>query len=91
MKTYELITVLKESDSADETLKAVEEIVKRNNGQVSNKESWGRKNLNYARQDLGTGTFHLLQCKMPPESVKEVSRELKIEGGLLQFMIKASA
>ncbi|MCB1164968.1 MAG: 30S ribosomal protein S6 [Leptospiraceae bacterium] len=91
MKTYELIAILKESVPVEETVGTVQEIVKRHNGQVSNQETWGRKNLNYARQDLGAGSFHLFQCKMPPESVKEVARELKIQNGLLQFMIKATA
>ncbi|HBS06792.1 MAG TPA: 30S ribosomal protein S6 [Leptospiraceae bacterium] len=91
MKNYELITILKESESVDETVKTVEEIIKRYNGQVSNQETWGRKNLSYARQDINTGSYHLFQCKMPAESVKEVARELKIQGGLLQFMIKAVA
>ncbi|MCB1171215.1 MAG: 30S ribosomal protein S6 [Leptospiraceae bacterium] len=91
MKTYELIAILKESEAVDETIKTVQEIIKRYNGQIASEESWGRKNLHYARQDLGTGNFHMFQCKMPAESIKEVSRELKIQGGLLQFMIKAAA
>lgn len=91
MKTYELIAILKESEPTEETIKTVQDIVQRYNGQVSNQESWGKRNLSYARQDLSTGTFHVFQCKMPPESVKEVSRELKIQNGLLQFMIKAAA
>ena len=91
MKNYELITILKESESVDETVKSVQEIVTRYKGQISNQETWGRKNLSYARQDLSAGSYHIFQCKMPPESVKEISRDLKIQGGLLQFMIKSVA
>ena len=42
MKNYELITILKESESVEETVNTVQEIIKRYNGQVSNQETWGK-------------------------------------------------
>lgn len=92
MKNYELITIFDNAPGELEKLKeAFHELLKRNNVEVESEEDWGTRNLHYEREEKNQGFFHYTKCKIEPQSVKEVSRELEIQEGVLQHMIRVVA
>lgn len=92
MNKYELIAIIDSNRSnVDETKTAIQGILERNKAQNVNAEDWGARTLNYEVDYQKSGFFQYVTCELAPESVKEITNELRITGGILQYMIKRVA
>lgn len=87
-REYELIAILRENAPVDDATKGVKQILERHGAQGIKEESWGRKNLNYERDDQGVANVQFYKCKLEPTAIQEINRELKIEPTVLQHMVK---
>lgn len=89
MKNYELLTVFKPSLDTEELDKVVDKIseeIKSYKGSVSSIDKMGRKKLAYDVQGYRDGFFTTMILSIPPESVVEFKRNLKLNENVLRFM-----
>ncbi len=89
MKNYELLTVFKPSLDTEELDKVVDKIseeIKSYKGSVASVDKMGRKKLAYDVQGYRDGFFTTMILSIPPESVVEFKRNLKLNENVLRFM-----
>lgn len=93
MRKYELITILKNSDTAllDDYKKSLREVLKKHNIEVSKEEEWGTRNVHHELEGSGTGFFMVSNCIMDPARVSDLKRDLHITDGVMRHMIKRVA
>lgn len=91
MKGYDLITIFANDDKLDDSKKAVQEILARHKAEVVKEDDWGIRTLYYERKDKASGFFYHCNFKIDPTQVKEITRELNIQNGILQFMFHRAA
>jgi ribosomal protein S6 len=88
MRKYELIAIYKNSPELDGTKTAVKEILQRNEVSVLEEKDWGLRTLPHEKDKLTQGFYQYISMSMKPASVKEVSHEMGITGGILDYMLK---
>ena len=90
MRQYELGLILHpEVEQADVT-QAVDKIgqfVTAGGGEVTSVDVWGRRDLAYAINNYREGTYVLLQTKMPPASLVELERNLKLSEDVIRYLL----
>lgn len=93
MRKYELITIIKNTDSAalDNYKKSLREVLKKHNIEVSKEEEWGTRNVHHELDGATTGFFMVSNCIMEQAKVAELKRDLHITEGILRHMIKLVA
>lgn len=91
MRKYELITILKNSGEVQDVKDAVKEIVTRNGAEILSEDDWGVRNLTFEMQKVNSGFFVYFTCNVPPQNIKEIGREMRIQNGVLRHMFKVVA
>ena len=93
MNKYELITIIKNTDTAelDNYKKSLREVLKKHNIEVSKEEEWGTRNVHHELEGTTTGFFMVSNCIMAPDKVVGLKRDLQITDGIMRHMIKRSA
>ena len=89
MKNYELLAIYKPSLDSEELDKEVEKItkeIKSYKGKVEAVDKMGRKKLAYDVQSYRDGYFTSMIISIPPESVVEFKRNLKLNENVIRFM-----
>jgi len=97
MRTYELVLVVSPELGAEkqkEQLEKVKEIVVKLNGEIKRTEEWGKKQLAYPILPAGrqikkseAGYYFLWEVQLPESSLAEFNQKLRIEEGLLRYLI----
>ena len=90
MRDYELAFIIKptiEGDDVTAVVDTVSEYVGAINGEVASVDVWGRRDLAYAINNYREGTYVLLQTKMPPVSVDELERNLKLSEDVIRYLL----
>jgi small subunit ribosomal protein S6 len=90
MRDYELVFIIKptlEGDDVTGVVDWVKEMVNTVSGEVASVDVWGRKNLAYPINNYREGTYVLLQTKMPPASLVELERELKLSEDIIRYLL----
>lgn len=89
MKNYELLTIFKPSLDSEELDKAVDKIssdIKNLKGEILSTDKMGRRKLAYDLQGYRDGFFTTLIISLPPETIVEFKRNLKLNDNVLRFM-----
>ena len=90
MRDYELAFIIKptvEGEDVTGIVERVSEYVGAVNGEVASVDVWGRRDLAYAINNYREGTYVLLQTKMPPASVVELERNLKLSEDIIRYLL----
>ncbi len=96
MKTYETVVILKSSTDTQyiekEIQEKIEDTVRKNDGKILNVEKWGIRKLAYAIRKQEEGFYILLNYTATPETIKVISRFLRIDENVLrQLTLKITA
>ena len=89
MRHYENLVILKPTLTQEELeseLRAIDEIVASNSGEIAAKEARGMRKLAYDIQKNKRGYYYVLYYKAPPASIAEIERRFRINENLLRFM-----
>lgn len=90
MNQYELIYIIQPQLDND-TTKAVDERVTQaiatNRGQVVSTEVWGQRKLAYPIGSFFEGYYILHNVQMPPASVSEVERVMRLNENIIRFLV----
>ena len=90
MRDYELAFIIKPTIECDDVTGIVEKVtgyVEAISGEVTSVDVWGRRNLAYPINNYREGTYVLLQTKMPPASLTELERNLKLSEDIIRYML----
>ncbi len=90
MRQYELMLVLKpqlDEEAIDAVLARVEEILTKQDGQVTNINKWGKRRLAYEISDLTEGFYVVVNFTSTPAAAAELERVLKIADEPLRFLL----
>ena len=90
MRDYELAFIIKptlEGEDVTTVVDKVSEFVGAVDGEVTSVDVWGKRKLTYAINNHVEGTYVLLQIKMPPVSIVELERNLKLSEDIIRYLL----
>lgn len=89
-RPYEALFILKTTGTEAElaqSVKQVEEPVKKLGGQIDSSVGWGRRRLAYQIARHGEGHYHLLQFRVEPKHLEELKRLFRLNELIVRFLV----
>lgn len=89
MRNYENLVIVKPTLTAEEiqsSLKAIEEIITSNGGEIATTDSMGMRKLAYPIDKNERGFFHVIYYTVAPSAITEIERRFRINEELLRFV-----
>ena len=89
MNEYEILLMLDpelSEERGNEIVARVRERVEGDGGTWDGHEPWGRRKLAYEIGHKGEGVYHLILFTVPPATLAEISRVLKIDDGVMRHL-----
>ncbi len=90
MKLYEGLFILVSEASGEARkgqLDSIEDLIKKNKGIIRNKAEWGKKSVGYPLKKHRDGYYVIYDFEVPPASIFEIDRMLRLDETILKFMI----
>ncbi len=90
MRNYELPIIVSptiEGDGVTAVIEKVSGFIGAVNGEVTSVDLWGRQQLAYLINNHREGTYALLNVNMPPASILELERNLKLTEEVIRYML----
>lgn len=90
MRSYELAFIVEpdiDEDGVTGIVDKVSEFVQTVDGKVASVDVWGRKKLAYPIKNHREGTYVLVNAELPPASVVEVERNLKLSEEIIRYLL----
>jgi small subunit ribosomal protein S6 len=90
MRDYELAFIIKPAIEGDDVTAVIDQVsgfVGAINGEVTSVDVWGRKRLAYPINNYRDGTYVLLNTKMPPASLIDLERDLKLSEDIIRYLL----
>jgi small subunit ribosomal protein S6 len=89
MRAYELAFILRPTLDDEGFTKSVEwlkEQIQAQTGEVTKVDIWGRRTLAYPINNFQEGHYVLVQANMPPDSLLEFERNVKLSEDIIRHM-----
>jgi small subunit ribosomal protein S6 len=89
MRNYENLVIVKPTLTAEEiqaSVKAVEELIVSNGGEIATTDSMGMRKLAYPIDKNERGYFHVIYYSVAPSAITEIERRFRINEDLLRFV-----
>ena len=87
MRTYEFISIFNtKEDNYAVGLKAVKELLQKNDVEISSDEDMGDRLLAYPVKKEDRGHYHLFVMKAAPESLIKIDEDLKLTPSVLKYL-----
>ncbi len=89
MRHYENLVIVKPTLTAEELeqeLKAVEEVITSNGGEIAATDAMGMRKLAYPIQKNERGYYYVVYYTVAPSAINEIERRFRINENLLRFM-----
>ena len=91
MNRYELTYIIDtglEDDARKELMEKFTELIKQNGGEIEKiDETWGKRRLAYAINDMWEGWYVLVTFQAPAELPREIERNLQINDKILRYLV----
>jgi small subunit ribosomal protein S6 len=90
MRDYELAFIIQPTVDEEGVTGVVEKVtqyVQTVNGEVTSVDVWGRRNLAYPINNHREGIYVLVQAKLPPASLIELERNLKLSEEIIRYLL----
>jgi small subunit ribosomal protein S6 len=90
MRDYELaFIVMPNVDDSGVTavVDKISQFVKSGQGEVASVDVWGRRTLAYPINNHREGIYVLFQAKIPPASLNELERNLKLSEEIIRYLL----
>ncbi len=89
MRKYENLVIVKPTFTAEEiqaSIKAVEETITSNGGEIATTDSMGMRKLAYPIDKNERGYYHVIYYSIAPSAISEIERRFRINEDLLRFV-----
>jgi small subunit ribosomal protein S6 len=90
MRNYELAFIVEpdvDNEGVTGVVDKVSQFVGAINGEVTSVDVWGRRTLAYPINNHREGTYVLFQTKMPPASIIDLERDLKLSEEIIRYLL----
>jgi small subunit ribosomal protein S6 len=90
MRDYELAFIIRPTVDDEGVTTVVDKVtqdVQTFNGEVTSVDVWGRRNLAYPIKNYREGIYVLFQAKLPPQSLIELERSLKLSEDIIRYLL----
>ena len=90
MRNYELAFIIGpnvDDEGVTGVVENVSQFVKAVDGSVASVDVWGRRTLAYPINNHREGTYVLLEAEMPPASLGELERNLKLSEEIIRYLL----
>ncbi len=90
MNSYELVFIVAptvEEEGLQPQIDSVTGRITQLGGEVAKVDIWGRRQLAYPIRKFNDGTYVLVNMQLPPESVRELDRDLKLSEPIIRHLI----
>lgn len=90
MRSYEMVFIVRpdlEGDELDAVVNEVQELVSRNDGEITKVEPWGLRKLAYPINDQQEGRYLLMTFELEPSGVRNLERVLRLKESVLRHMV----
>ena len=89
MRHYENLVIVKPTFTAEEiqaSVKAVEEIITSNGGEIAATNAMGMRKLAYPIEKNERGYYHVVYYSVAPSAISEIERRFRLNEDLLRFV-----
>ncbi len=89
MRNYENLVIVKPTFTAEEiqaSIKAVEDIITSNGGEIAATNAMGMKKLAYPIEKNERGYYYVIYYTVAPSAISEIERRFRINEDLLRFV-----
>ena len=89
MRHYENLVIVKPTltqEELEQELKAVEEVITSNGGEIAATDAMGMRKLAYPIQKNERGFYYVVYYTVAPSAINEIERRFRINENLLRFM-----
>ncbi len=90
MREYELIFIVHpdlETAAFDEVVEKVQGWITEEGGEISKVDVWGKRKMAYPIRKKEEGQYVLLETKMPPTSILNLERNLRLLEPVMRFLV----
>ena len=90
MRDYELAFIIQpnvDDEGVTGVVEKVTQFVQTVSGEVTSVDVWGRRKLAYPIDNHREGVYVLLQAKLPPASLIELERNLKLSEEIIRYLL----
>ncbi len=90
MKNYEVVFIINPSLSdkdVDEVMLTVNDIIKKNGGNITNSEKMGKKKLAYKIKKNREGIYCKVEFEIKPTATLEIKKTLQLNANIIRFII----
>jgi small subunit ribosomal protein S6 len=90
MRDYELIFIVHpdlETAAFDEVVEKVQGWISEEGGEISKVDVWGKRKMAYPIRKKDEGQYVLLETKMPPTSIPNLERNLRLLEPVMRFLV----
>ncbi len=89
MGHYELIAILSPNKQNQKSLDALNDILKQHDVKVEREEKWGEKKIYHPTlPGINKGFYVYKSCRIAPEKIKEISKDLLLDSHILRVLFK---
>jgi len=90
VRGYETTFVLKpdlEDEEKQNILQRVKDTIDAHEGEITDVDAWGKRQLAYEIQDYRSGDYTILEFNAKTSVVKELERIFKIMDGVIRYLV----
>jgi len=90
IREYEKVVIIDPSigkDNIEKEITKIEDMIKKNGGELTSTQTWGAKKLAYPIKKLDTGFYVVFTFKAESEKVELFKEKLKLESGIIRYGI----
>jgi small subunit ribosomal protein S6 len=90
MQAYELAFIIKpnmDEDGITSVIEKLSNIIIKQSGEITSTDVWGRRRLAYPIKNYREGNYVLFEMNLPPTSVVEVERDIKLMEDIIRFLV----
>lgn len=90
MRSYEMVFIVRpdlEGDDFEEVVADVQDLIERNEGEVTKMEPWGLRRMAYAILDHQEGHYVLTNFELEPRNVTALERAVKLRETIIRHMV----
>ncbi len=89
MRSYEMVAILSPIKQSNKCVEALDNLFKRHGVMVKKEEKWGEKKIFHPRdRNIRKALFLYRNCRIKPELLKDLSKDLQIDSHIYHFSFK---
>ncbi len=90
MRPYEIVFIAHpdlDESALEATIEKVKGWITAQGGEITKVDPWGKRRLAYAIRKRREGYYVLIEANMPPNSVAELERNMRLHEPIMRFLV----